>query len=228
MKVGMLRPMKTKRYMFMVVVAGLACVGAGGCAKSGGAAAAEAAGASTTDVATSSGTPATLHIDAGQFATAFDQSRDVLRDLGFILDRVDGQLGVITTQPKGSGGIATPWDQEQSGVGDRLEDAVQKHRRVVRIEFAPVGTEPGSAEIRDLRTEQRAIDARVAVTMYRLHQPGWRLNPQGVLDSSYTRDPQLDERGMGLYSVAIRQDDELARRIVERISERLTRQAAAH
>lgn len=204
---------------FMALVCGVALT-ACGCAKQ------TATGEHASDATTATG--ATLHIESGRFAAAFDQSRDVLRDLGFILDRVDGQLGVITTQPKGTGGLATPWDQEQSGLGDRMEDAVQKHRRVVRIEFAPEGIEPGSAEIRDLRTEQRPIDARVAVTLYRLHQPGWRLNPQAILESSYTRDPQLDARGMGSYSVAIRQDDDLARRIVERLRERLTQQTAAH
>jgi hypothetical protein len=212
----MLSPMRTM--WFMAMAAGLALL-AGGCATqntgtTGGA-----------DALTASG--ATLHLEPGKFATAFDQSRDVLRDLGFILDRVDGQLGVITTQPKGTGGIMTPWDQEQSGFDDRLEDAVERHRRVVRIEFAPAGLEPGSAEIRDMRAEQRPIDARVTVTIYRAHQPGWRLNPLAVLDSTYTHDPQLDERGMGLYTVAVRQDDELAHRIVERVQERLDRQTAA-
>lgn len=210
--------MKTKWFMAMAVGTTML---AGGCAKQSGTTAPD-------DAQTAAASGATLHIEAGRFAIAFDESRDVLRDLGFILDRVDGQLGVITTQPKGTGGIATPWDQEQSGIGDRLEDAVQKHRRVVRIEFAPAGMEPGSVEIGDLRAEQRPLDAHVAVTMYRTHQPGWRLNSQAVLESSYTHDPQLDERGMSQYSVAIRQDDELARRIVDRIRERLTRQAAAH
>ena len=214
----MLMPMRTMCFMAMAVGAGLV---ASGCAKQSGAGASEEQQATTA-------TGAMLRVERGRFAAAFDQSRDVLRDLGFILDRVDGQLGVITTHPKGTGGLATPWDQEQSGLGDRLEDAVEKHRRVVRIEFVPEGLEPGSAEILDLRTDQRAIEARVGVTIYRAHQPGWRLNPQAILESSYTHDPQLDARGMGLYSVALRQDEELARRIVERVRARLTQQTAAH
>lgn len=209
--------MRTLWFMAMSVGAALLLVG---CANQSSA---NALG----DGQASTASGATLHVEPGRFAAAFDQSRDVLRDLGFILDRVDGQLGVITTQPKGTGGLATPWDQEQSGLDDRLEDAVQKHRRVVRIEFAPGGVEPGSEEIRDLRAEKRPIDARVAVTLYRVHQPGWRLNPQAILESSYTHDPQLDARGMALYSVAVRQDDDLARRIADRIRERLTRQSAA-
>ena len=169
---------------------------------------------------------AMLPIAPGQYAATFDQTRDVLRDLGFILDRVDAQQGVIATLPKGTGGLATPWDREQSGLGDRAEDAVQKHQRVVRIEFAPAGTEPGTVEVRDLRTDQRPLEAQVSVTVYALNQPGWRLNTQAILESTYTHDPQLDERGMGLYSVAIRRDDDLARRIVRRVQERMERQTA--
>jgi hypothetical protein len=211
----MLMPMRT--IWFMAAVLGAALL-TGGCAKQTPSAA---------DDGVLAGSGAMLHVEPGKFAVAFDESRDVLRDLGFLLDRVDGQLGVITTQPKGTGGILTPWDQEQSGIDDRLEDAVHKHRRVVRIEFAPEGAEPGSADIHDLRTEPRPMDARIAVTVYRLHQPGWRLNSQAILESSYSQDPQLNERGMGLYSVAIRQDDDLARRIVQEVRERMARQAAA-
>ena len=103
---------------------------------------------------------------------------------------------------------------------------MHKHRRVVRIEFAPAGQGQGSVEIHDLRTDQGALDALISVTVYRLHQPGWRLNTQAILESTYTHDPELDERSMGLYSVAVRQDDALARRIAERVRERLERQTA--
>ena len=199
-----------------IVIAGLAACALGACSGH--------VPASGDDAMISPG--ATLHVESGQYGAAFDGSRDVLRDLGFILDRVDAQQGVIATLPKGTGGIATPWDREQSGLGDRLEDAVQRQRRVVRIEFAPAGIEPGSEEVRDLRLDQRALDAQVSVTVYRVNQPGWRLNTQAILESTYTRDPRLDERSMGLYSVAARRDDELARRIAERVRERLERQTA--
>jgi hypothetical protein len=169
------------------------------------------------DGALSADAPAPIRIQPADYARVFDQIRDQLRDLGFILDRVDAQLGVITTMPKGTGGIMTPWDQEQSGLDDRLEDAVERHRRIVRIEFSPVGVPAGSPDIIDLRTEKRPIEAQVSVSLYRFHAPGWRLNTQGILESTRTHDPALDERGMGDYGVAIRQDDALARRIADRI-----------
>jgi hypothetical protein len=199
-----------------LVALGVYTILLGGCAK-------------PTPVAGDDAPTPTLSIAPGRYAEAFDQARDALRDMGFILDRVDAQLGVVTTQPKGTGGIATPWDQEQSAIDDRLEDAVQKHLRVVRIEFAPTGSTPGDApgvSAPDLRLEQRPIDAQVSVSVYRLHQPGRRLNTQAVLYSTYTHDPQLDERGMSLYSVAVRQDRALAERIVRDVHARLERSAA--
>jgi hypothetical protein len=170
------------------------------------------------DGAMTASAPAPVLIQPGEYERVFNQAKDDLRGLGFILDRVDAQLGVITTMPKGSGGILTPWDQEQSGIDDRLEDAVQKHRRVVRIDFSAVKTagQPGD-ELADLRTEKGPIQAQVSVALYRIHTPGWRLNTQGILESTRTTDPQLSERGMGQYGVAIRQDDALARRIADHI-----------
>jgi len=164
---------------------------------------------------------AMLHVEPGKYGRVMDEARDELRDLGFILDRVDAQLGVITTQPKDTGGIATPWDQEQSGIDDKLEDALQRQQRVVRIDFAPQGLQPGAAEIVDLRQEKGPIDAQISVTVYRVNQPGWRLNPLSMLNSSYTHDPDLDARGMGSYSVARRQDYDLALRIAGSVRERM-------
>ncbi len=201
----------------MIAMVGAAAALAGGCAHQ----------ASPADGAPSvAGAPATFRLNAGEYARAFDRARNELREFGFILDRVDAQAGVITTLPKGTGGLATPWDQEQSGLDDRAEDAAHRHRRIVRIEFAPAGAAPGEAEGRDLRAETGPIEGQVSATVYRVHQPGWRVNTQAILNSTYTRDPQLDERGMTTYGVAVRQDDALARRIAERVRERTGYQRA--
>ncbi len=164
------------------------------------------------------GAPAgAFHVRAGEYVTAFDRTRDRLRDLGFLLERVDAQAGVISTQPKGTGGFATPWDREQSGLNEEFEDMFQRHRRVVRVEFTPAGVAPNPADLRDLRAEKGPIDAQITATVYRWNQPGWRLNTLAILDSSHTHDPALDERGMSSYSVAVRQDTPLAAWIAERV-----------
>lgn len=205
-------PDMVNRIALIAAASTLALLGTvGGCARTA---------SDSVDGALSATAPALVRIEAADYPRVFESIKDDLRNLGFTLDRVDAQLGVITTMPKGTGGILTPWDQEQSGVDDRLEDSVQKHRRIVRIEFVPAGIQPGSAEaanIGDLRTEKRPIEAQVSAALYRVHHPGWRLNTQGILESTRTSDPQLDARGMSQYGVAIRQDDDLARRIAERI-----------
>jgi hypothetical protein len=165
-------------------------------------------------------------LQPGEYARAFDSARNELRELGFILDRVDAQAGVITTLPKGTGGLATPWDQEQSGLDDRAEDALERHRRIVRIEFAPAGAAAGGGEGSDLRTETGAIEAQVSATVYRVQQPGWRVNTQAILNSTYSRDPELDARGMTSFGVAVRQDDALAKRIAGRVQQRTGTQQA--
>ena len=92
--------MKTTRCA-MLVAAGMVVGGLGACTGHG------SATSETAQVAQG----ATIHVDSGGYGRVFDETRDVLRDLGFILDRVDAQLGVISTLPKGTGGIATPWDR---------------------------------------------------------------------------------------------------------------------
>jgi hypothetical protein len=69
---------------------------------------------------------------------AFDLARDVLREEGFILDRVDAAAGIITTRPKTTAGLATPWDAEQSSAEQEIDDLANRQQRTVRITFEPV------------------------------------------------------------------------------------------
>src|SRR5438128_989361 len=79
---------------------------------------------------------------APAYAEAFDTARQTLRDTGFILERVDARAGVITTQPKTTAGLLTPWDREQTSFGQDLEDLFQRHQRIVRVEFEPAPGQP--------------------------------------------------------------------------------------
>lgn len=155
--------------------------------------------------------PTSLAVEPDAYAATFDAARRVLRDRGFVLERVDAQAGVITTRPKTTGGLATPWDREQQSVAQEIEDAIQRQQRIVRITFDP--TEEGS----DQRTMQ------VQVTLQRVHVPGQRLEPEAISQSTFCYDPALGARGMQpQYAVSIREDAALAARLGE-----LIRQAAA-
>jgi len=171
--------------------------------------------------------PSTMEVAPGQYARVFDDARGVLRDMGFILERVDAQAGVITTQPKGTGGLMTPWDQEQTSFAGELEDAGQKHHRVVRVDFVPAAPELPAREITDMRSDTEPLEMQVSVAVYRWNLPGWRINTESILNSTYTHDPQLDERGMSAYAVAVKQDNDLACRIAGQIRDRVAKPIAA-
>jgi hypothetical protein len=171
---------------------------------------------------------ARLPLAPGQYAAAFTASRDVLRDAGFVLDRVDAQLGVITTQPKGTGGLLTPWDPEQSGPGEELADAGNRNQRVVRFEFGLPGAAGEPAPGTDLRREPGPLELRASAVVQRLNHAGWRLNTNNVLGSTYALDPQGAERGMVVYTVPVRQDGPLAQWLVDQVRARTgSAQAAA-
>lgn len=192
----------------------------GGCAKNKDAGDTAQGEAQTQDNAV-----AVVHLSAGQYAQGFNAARDVIRDMGFIMDRVDAQAGVMTTQPKSSAGLATPWDREQSSMGQEVEDALHRNRRVVRIECATPGSEESFGDIRTL-SQDKPVEMTIAVPVYRWQVSGWRLNSHSVLASSYAYDPQLAERGMTSYGVAIKQDSLLAQRIAQKIEEQLSKNQA--
>jgi hypothetical protein len=176
------------------------------------------------------------HVPAGRYVEAFEAARESLVDLGFELDRVDARLGIITSRPKPSVGLASPWDREQSTVEQEFEDLLNRQYRRAVITFhvpdapehsAPrAQTAPGAAPA-DLREHDDALTARVEVVLERFHRPGWRLEPSAMRFSSRSFDPDL--RGTGMwpqYTVAFSQDILLARRLAESIDAATRRTAA--
>ena len=164
---------------------------------------------------------ARVSIVPGAYSAAFDQAKHALRELGFFLERVDAAAGVITTRPLGSGGIATPWSDVQTGFDQMLEDAAQRQQRVVRIDFVPAVPLPAGAEPPDdLRTYNQPIQARIVVTMLRVYGSTLKINIDAIGWSTYPIDAELQARNMLGYSVAIKAD----RRLADRIAADLSRQ----
>ena len=117
---------------------------------------------------------------------------------------------------------------------------INRHARIVRVSFAPRGVargdrdRPGSQaaptpEPPDLRVyDEGDLVARFEVVLERVHRPGWRPEPESIRSSSRWRDPALRERGMEpAYSVPISTDDGYARRLAERVRDRMGVSAAA-
>ncbi|MEI7658755.1 MAG: hypothetical protein WCK33_11890 [Phycisphaerae bacterium] len=154
-------------------------------------------------------------IDAAGYSSGFDAAREALRSAGFELDRVDAQAGTITSQPRASSGLATPWDTQQTGMMQELSDLVNQQRRRVRITFTSAGTDAPPAE-------GRPVEATVEVFVDRLQQPGLRVPAKAATLWSVARDPALAERGLGSgYQTPVNRDRELERRIADDIERRL-------
>lgn len=166
---------------------------------------------------------AVVEVGAGEYARTFDAARRVLRDRGFILERVDARAGIITTQPKTTAGLVTPWDREQQSLSQEAEDFLQRQQRVVRVTFEPVAVaDPAADEAskppENLNTSSTPLNMRVQVTIERISVPGRRLEPEAIKESSYAYDPALGARGMQpSYEVATRRDAAGERRLVELI-----------
>jgi hypothetical protein len=167
--------------------------------------------------------PPDVAVAPDQYSAAFDAARDTLRRYQFELERVDARAGVITTRPKMTGGLATPWDRQQSTLAQEWEDFVNEQQRTVRITFEPAATDgspppPADSKPADLRLVEGPVTAHVDVVIERIEHTGRRLEPTAIRYSSITQDPDLVTRGLWpSYAVAFSQDPLLARTLAEEI-----------
>jgi len=182
-------------------------------------------------IATAPAPAVTRTVETGGYAGEggyFDIARDVLRDEGFILERVDAQLGVILTRPKTTAGLATPWHTDQSTIEQEIDDLANRQQRTVRITFAAAGSDPSGstspapdAPPTDLRAAQTPIDMSVRVIVERLQRPGRRISSASVRLSTYSIDTDFKDRGLAYgYAVPIEDDQNLAARLADEIAVR--------
>lgn len=149
-----------------------------------------------------------FEVSSGEYAAAFDAAREVLRDYRFQLERVDAAAGVITTQPKNTAGAASPWDREQSTLGQEVEDLLNLQRRVVRVTF----------------DRAAAVKGRVEVTVYRVQTPNLRPSSRAIALTHAAVNPQAVAQGTGSsYETAVSQDTRLAARLAQAIAARVGR-----
>jgi len=170
-------------------------------------------------------TPATIDIPAGQYERAFDAAREQLVRARFELDRVDARAGVITTRPKTTAGLATPWDGESVTLEQKTEDLLNQQQRRVRITFEPAtGATPPRDAAMDLRTIETPLTARVEVAIDRVRTPGWELDATAIRYSWRTQSRAITERGLWpRYDVPFSQDDAWARTLASRVARAIAR-----
>lgn len=162
-------------------------------------------------------------VEPADYPRVFDAAKEALVAARFELDRVDARAGVITTRPKPTSGLATPWDGEQSSLGQEVEDLLNRQYRRVRISFEPGAGNGEPDPLADRRTAAAPMTATIEVTIDRLCRPGWRVDPVSVRLGSFTSDPDWSRQGMWpQYTVPFAQDPALARRLSASIQKRAT------
>ncbi len=158
--------------------------------------------------------PVTFEIQADRYEETLDVVRGTLRDARFEVDRVDAGAGVVSTYPKSTAGLATPWDGEQMTLGDEVSDFVNQQERVVRVLF--------ESDQGDLRSGTGMLRAQVEVIVYRIRRGGWRVETESISRSTHAHDPLSASRGHPWkFSQAIRRDDALAAVLADRMRKRL-------
>lgn len=176
-------------------------------------------------------TPATIAIEPGAYPRVFDAAREVLLAQDFELERVDAASGILSTVPKGSAGLATPWISDAGSLAEQVQDLGASHWRVARVTFQPaaptdrppIGT-PGSgfSDLPDLRQSDQPLEAVVQVFVYERYKPNRRLETESIRRSTFFTDPDLLARGIQPnHLTPLRQDPGLASTLADRIRRRL-------
>lgn len=143
----------------------------------------------------------------------FNAACEVLADYRFTIDRVDAARGVITTYPKRTAGLATPWDREQSSLAQEFEDLAHQQERSARVTF-----EPPEAPTR----------VTVQIILDRVHRPNWRVETDALRQSTHARDPIGIRAGQHPeFREPVAEDRALAERIMADIQSRVERTAPA-
>jgi hypothetical protein len=156
-----------------------------------------------------------VSVSAGGYAAAFDAARETLRAHSFELERVDAASGVITSAPKASAGIATPWDRDQSTLMQEADDLLNHQRRRVRITFTDVvsGAAPDPAQ---------PVHVVVAVYVDRVQSPGLRVPATAPTLWSTAQDPARTQQGIGsAYVTPVARDTKFERRLAAEIERRM-------
>lgn len=152
-----------------------------------------------------------LELRPADYDRVFDAALTSLRDQRFTLDRIDRRLGVITTRPRAASSIIEPWKGDNSTPAQAFESSLQYQRRIVRIEFTPLGgLEPATgpeamspfgqvspAEPLFIPAEHPGtLVLSVRCIVERSHRPGLQVDTVAVRRSNVTTDPALAERGI--------------------------------
>jgi len=158
----------------------------------------------------------------GQYADAFEATKDVLREQEFELARVDAREGVVSTLPRQWAGFMTPWIPQDAEPGAAIDGFLNHERRRARVVFDPPIGEALHDPWVDRRSFDGALTGRVDVTVERIQRPNRRVGVPSVRLSSFARDPEGEALGEPSWFVVDSHSDEyLAGRIAGLIRARM-------
>jgi hypothetical protein len=152
----------------------------------------------------------TIEIPSEDYERAIDAARAVLIENRFTIDRIDALRGIITTLPKQTSGIASPWDSEQSSMDQEWADLVHHQERVIRISF----TRPN---------DDQPVEAHVLASIVRIRRPGWRLETESIRNSTHTTSITTNgSRVPATMREPVGEDVQLSAKLAHQIEQRLT------
>lgn len=176
-------------------------------------------------------------LEIQEYAKGFEVVKNVLREYRFELERIDARHGVITTRPKPSAGLVTPWDKEQSTTRQEAEELINQEMRAVRVEFVPAGVDSvqrstltpantAEGDLKDLRSEQQPLRIVVTVNQLRVHRPGRQMSTKSIRSSTMYIDPELQRRGLAPMSIEeLGRDEMLESRLLAAIEKQLAQES---
>ncbi len=176
--------------------------------------------------------PSEFTIGPGAYPEAFEVARDELRRAGFEVERVDARSGVITTRSKGSSGIATPWNQDESSLGQEFTALAHHRRRKVIVRFEPLqqeavettatGQSPVGSGEQDLRLLGGDLRVSVVVLVEEYRRLGKQVDPVSIRLTSVSRDVSDPDQPMPKrYVFAVDPDEHLSGRLAQAMSARV-------
>ncbi|MEM1165124.1 MAG: hypothetical protein AAGI30_02410 [Planctomycetota bacterium] len=157
----------------------------------------------------------------GDYADAFEIARDMLRDRGFVLARVDARQGVITTQPSSASGLATPWRRQTSGFNAAVDATLNRERRAVALRFRALDDQARPLSVEDLRQHGGVIQARFDVVVQRVYEAGRRVTPTSIRLTTRATDPAFPSPDGDAFGSRSRGDESLSEALHVEFADRL-------
>lgn len=162
-----------------------------------------------------------FRVEAGGYEDAFSRAREVLIDMGYRLDRVDGRAGVLTTHRRQASLVHPDWII--------VEVRFVPSERYGRLPSDTPGTQidPVSGAAAVLLGDG-AVVGEVTAVRERVYRPRFQPQPVDALRSGRVTDELLVEQlGGRELIVPMERETDVEDRVAGRIAQRLGRQSAA-